>query len=235
MALLGRATMVAIYDLEAGWESRHDAWHSHEHMPERVGIPGFRRGRRYLADGGGARCFVLYEADSLDVLTSDAYLERLNHPTPWSSEIMPHFRNMVRTLCRVTVSRGRGVGGRMAVVPLSPEPARAEELRGRIAGDLATLVGQPGVLAAHVLEADGAASRIETREKELRGRSDSVADWLLVVEGYEPPGPVLAEGPLGRDALLDDGAASVGEVASYSLAVLLDESRTDRPGASRSR
>ena len=27
-------------------------WHSREHMPERVGIPGFRRGRRYLAVSG---------------------------------------------------------------------------------------------------------------------------------------------------------------------------------------
>src|SRR6201999_3863034 len=26
----------------------HD-WHINEHMPERVGIPGFRRGRRYIA------------------------------------------------------------------------------------------------------------------------------------------------------------------------------------------
>jgi hypothetical protein len=82
MALMGPATMVAIYDLEEEWESKHDDWHSHEHMHERVGIPGFLRGRRYVADGDGTRCFVLYEVDSLDVLTSDAYLERLNNPTP---------------------------------------------------------------------------------------------------------------------------------------------------------
>ena len=43
MALLGQAAMVAIYDLEAGWEAKHDDWHSHEHMHERVGIPGFLR------------------------------------------------------------------------------------------------------------------------------------------------------------------------------------------------
>ena len=103
MSLIGSAAMVAIYDVEGGWEDRHDHWHSHEHMEERVGIPGFLRGRRYLAEGPGTRCFILYEATSLDVLTSEAYLACLNHPTAWSSQTMPHFRNVTRTLCQVRV------------------------------------------------------------------------------------------------------------------------------------
>jgi hypothetical protein len=39
-------------------------WHNREHMPERAGIPGFRRGRRYIATAGGPEYFNLYEADS---------------------------------------------------------------------------------------------------------------------------------------------------------------------------
>ncbi len=224
MALVGLATMVAIYDLEDGWESKHDDWHSHEHMFERVCIPGFLRGRCYVADGDGARCFVLYEADSLDVLTSDAYLERLNNPTPWSLETMPHFQNMIRTLCRVTVSTGQGLGGKMAYVSLSPDPSRAGDLRKWIAENLATLVEQPGALGAHLLEGDDAASRVESREKELRGNADAVADWLMVIEGYSPLGSVFDQGALGQDALLEMGAASVGNVGNYSLGALLAES-----------
>jgi hypothetical protein len=216
--------MIAIYDLDDGWDETHDDWHSHEHMHERVRIPGFLRGRRYVADRDAKRCFVLYEADSLDVLTSQAYLECLNNPTPLSLETMPHFRNMTRTLSRVTVSVGRGLGGKMAYIPLSPESSRVSEFRNGIEKILEGLVKQPGTLAAHLLEADGEASRIQTKEKELRGDSDSVADWLLIVEGYRPQTCVFETGPLTKNALSSMGAASVGNVSSYAFGALLDES-----------
>lgn len=222
MALEGQATMVAIYDLEAGWEAKHDDWHSHEHMEERVGIPGFLRGRRYLADGKGTRCFVFYEAESLEALISDDYFERLNNPTSWSSELMPHFRNMTRTLCRITVTVGKGTGGKMSYVPLSPKPGQAKSLRNWIAKTIAPLGGQQGILGAHLLEGDDEASRIQTREKELRG-GDEVADWLLLLEGYDFPDSIFEKGPLQQCALLENGASMVGEITNYTLGAILME------------
>jgi hypothetical protein len=46
------------------------AWHIQEHIPERVGIPGFRRGRRYVAVTPDTRpeFFTLYETDTMQVL-----------------------------------------------------------------------------------------------------------------------------------------------------------------------
>jgi hypothetical protein len=228
MSLIGSAAMVAIYDVDGGWEDRHDHWHSHEHMEERVGIPGFLRGRRYLAEGPGTRCFVLYEASSLDVLTSEAYLACLNHPTAWSSQTMPHFRNVTRTLCQVRVSVGAGLGGKMAYVPLSAAPSHADALRRGVEERFSELVGQPGILAAHLLEGDACASSIQTKEKELRGQSDSVADWLLVVEGYVGPAHALETGPLSGQVLTGLGAASVGAVSSYTLGALLGEGDSSR-------
>lgn len=226
MALLGQAVMVAMYDLEPGWEDKHDDWHSHEHMEERVSIPGFLRGRRYLSDVEGAwpRCFVYYEAETLEALSSDDYFARLDNPTKWSSTTMPHFRDMMRTLCQVTVSAGQGAGGRMAYVSLSPEAARADELRAWLADTLPALCAEPGILAAHLFEGDEAASSIQTKEKELRGSADKIADWLLLVEGYGFPAPIFESGPLQRQTLLDNGAASVGKIASYTLGALLADS-----------
>ena len=43
--------------------------HNREQMPERVGIPGFGRGRRYIAKHGTPEFFILYEADSAEVLS----------------------------------------------------------------------------------------------------------------------------------------------------------------------
>jgi hypothetical protein len=56
-----------------------ERWYIREHLQERVGIKGFRFGRRYeLVSGGDRRFFAFYEVESPDVLSSPAYLERLN-------------------------------------------------------------------------------------------------------------------------------------------------------------
>jgi hypothetical protein len=59
MALHSDAAMIMFYDVASGAEDDHDDWHTHEHMPERVSIPGFLRGSRWTGadgnwDGGSA-------------------------------------------------------------------------------------------------------------------------------------------------------------------------------------
>ena len=47
MALLGKAAIAMWWDMAAHWRAEFEDWHSHEHFPERMGIPGFRRGSRW--------------------------------------------------------------------------------------------------------------------------------------------------------------------------------------------
>ena len=96
MALLGSAAMLLWYDIIPEEIAEHDDWHTRQHFPERVGIPGFIRAQRWVASSQGSRYFVVYEVTGIDVLSSALYLERLNNPTPWTSRIMPSFRDMVR-------------------------------------------------------------------------------------------------------------------------------------------
>jgi len=51
---------------------------------------------------------VLYELEKYEILTSRGYLDRLNAPTVWSTKMMPHHLNMVRSQCRVGASFGGG-------------------------------------------------------------------------------------------------------------------------------
>src|SRR5262249_45357292 len=69
-------------------------WHNREHMPERVGIPGFRRGRRYIALDARPEFFTLYETDGPHTLSGAEYLTRLNNPTPWTLRATRAFRNV---------------------------------------------------------------------------------------------------------------------------------------------
>ncbi len=75
---------VAIWNgiAEEGRKDFYD-WHLHEHMPERLGIPGFLRGRRYRAADKETKpeFFTLYETSTFEVIQGLDYLNRLNAPT----------------------------------------------------------------------------------------------------------------------------------------------------------
>src|SRR4051812_11841427 len=126
--MLGRAAVTMWWDITPDVKPEWEDWHSHEHMPERLGIPGFLRGTRWSALSGEPSYFVLYEAARLATVTEGPYLERLNAPTPWSQKMMPHHRNMVRSLCRVRASFGAGVGQAVATIRFSPARGKARVL-----------------------------------------------------------------------------------------------------------
>ena len=111
MSLLGKATVAMWWSIRPEKRSEFSDWHSHEHFPERMSIPGFRRGSRWTSTLDGEGFFVLYELETYETLTSKGYLDRLNAPTPWSTKMMPHHLNMVRSQCRVGASFGGGLAG----------------------------------------------------------------------------------------------------------------------------
>lgn len=186
MGLVGGGVLAIWNDIAPGDEAEFNHWHTREHVPERVGIPGFLRGRRYAATAGSPAYFTLYETDSVATLSGPAYLARLNDPTPWTRRALPLFRNTNRSACRVTLSLGHGVGGALGTLRLEPLPSREEELRAWLTGTtLPALVDRPGIVGAHLCEADLSATRVPTEERKLRDREDAIARWVLLVEGME--------------------------------------------------
>ena len=167
-------------------EARNDflEWHNREHMPERVGIPGFRRGRRYLAIDGAPEYFNLYEADSVETLGGQDYRNRLDAPTPWTQRVLPHFRNVSRCVTRVAFTHGVGSGGIMLTLRFAIDAVRhdgtVEALRRRI---LPAVVYRKGVCGVHLCLADHAVSGIATAERRTRADSEDVPSWVLLVEG----------------------------------------------------
>lgn len=225
MTMLGNGCFVAWYDVKPGEEAAHDHWHAHEHMIERVAIPGFLRGQRYHALAAGPRVCIIYQVDALATLTSPAYLERLNNPTPWTNRIMASFAGMNRTLARVVASFGHGLGGSLLTIRLAPRPGEAAALEGWLTSKaLPELARRSGASGAHLLMADRGASALKTEEKRLRGTADEIADWIVLVEGHDRAAIEHAGAELaGADGLVAHGAAAGFTAGLYGLVFTLDE------------
>jgi len=184
-------------------------------MPERAAIPGFLRGRRYIAVDGAPEFFNLYETASTAVLAGNDYLERLNHPTPWTVATVKHFRGVARSLCEVAHSRGEGEGGLIATYRYDVADADAARHRKAMRDALDRLVDSNGIAGAHLLVADTDASAIETAEKRARASGTEVPRWVVLVEGWGDAEAFAAQ----ADAFADDGAFAglSPDVAVYRL------------------
>jgi hypothetical protein len=208
MSLLGKAAMLLSFDIVQDAIPEHDDWHTHEHLPERLSIPGFLRGTRWVALQGQPRYFVIYEVEQLATLTSSAYLERLNNPSPWTSKVMPHYRGMTRGFCSVAGSFGLGIGHAALLIRFKPAPETASSLRKWLLQDiLPPLPSRPGVGSVHLFE--GAVTPGMTNEQRLRG-VDAGVDWALLVTGYgEEALAGLAQADLGNAQLEKQGATGI--------------------------
>jgi hypothetical protein len=214
MALQGQAALAMWWDMAADRLADFEHWHTHEHFPERLAIPGFLRAARWRDAGGGEGIFVMYELASHDVLSSPAYAASLNTPTPWSVRMMPHHRNMVRSQCRVLESHGGAIGRHALTLRLSPRAGSdGAQLRAALAPLVSALPLRSGLGGAHLLQ-HRAPAMAATTEQKIRG-ADAFADWVLVVTGYDLATlQTLAQAELSDAALVAMGAAP-GSIAGF--------------------
>lgn len=177
------AAVAMWWSVDAADRAEFHEWHSKEHLPERLGIPGFRRGTRWQ-DGEGGAFFVLYELADPAVLTSAGYLARLNDPTPWSIAMMPRHRGMVRSQCRIRAASGQGVARILHTIRLSPRAGQQDRLESHLRGLVAEAPRVPGLTRALLLQTQ-TPDAAPTAEQKIRG-GDGVADWILLVGGHDP-------------------------------------------------
>jgi hypothetical protein len=218
MSLLGKAAVDMWWNIRPAQRAEFGDWHSHEHFPERMSIPGFRRGSRWTSATDAEGFFVLYELERYETLTSQGYLDRLNAPTPWSTKMMPHHLNMVRSQCRIVASFGGGVATSLATIRLSPEAAREANLKAALAQSLQDCASKPGLAGAHLLVTDTPKMNAPTAEQQIRG-VDGAADWIVLLSGYDPGAlQATVENRFSSPVLHDLGAREGAVTGRYRLA-----------------
>lgn len=196
--------LLVLNDVVEACDEEFNRWYQQQHIPERLGVPGFRTARRYRAVDGQPAYMAVYECESIDVLRSKAYLERLANPTDWTRKVMPSFRNMLRSACRETWSVGAGVGGGAIVVQCKPTQGRDDAARRFVKDSLAPgLMQSASLVRMSLWEGDAAFTGGPSPEMALRGGFDKSADWVLFLESYD-----LAKTALALDTQLSAGAAA---------------------------
>ena len=200
------------------------AWHGQEHMPERVSIPGFNCGRRFLARQADLQFFKLYETQSPEVVRGPEYKARLDSPTPRTLSAVKHFRNVARSLCRVLVKHevgesGLGQGGLMATLRYdigeADEALHLDIFKQTI---IPRLAFSAGISSVSLLVADRVASGYVNAEQRARGAANLVPPIVLMVEGWadEDHFTKLLESNLAPEALAQIGLNGGAILGTYS-------------------
>ncbi len=160
------------------------AWHLQEHMPERLGIAGFLRGRRFRAADKATHpeFFTLYETATFQVTQGIDYLNRLDAPTPWTKRATSRFLTTSRALGRVLASFGTGPGGAVLTMRFDVQDDAAQAETMALAQLLLTVSSKPEITGAHLLRADQDASQSKTAESRDRTDIEAPARWVILVE-----------------------------------------------------
>ena len=187
MALAGNALIAIWNDIAAELREDFFEWHPREHMVERLGIPGFIRGRRCIAVNADVEFLTLYEVADADVLVSDVYKQRLTNPTPWSTKTLPAFRNNVRGACRIHLTEGYAMGGFVHTVRVRAAEGQERRFVDTLRKDiLAGLVDKPRITGVHLVENE--VSLTAGNAGNQRGRVISLPHIVVLIEGSAADG-----------------------------------------------
>ena len=149
MPIAGKGMLLTSMNVDAINEAEFNRWYDREHLEERVAMPGFLEARRYVAHQGELKYLSLYSTETIDVLDSPFYRTALANQTAWSKANIARFKNMIRAVARISISRGQGRGAALGIVRL--RPVDKDKLRTALRDQL-----EPGkldgLISIHLLE-----------------------------------------------------------------------------------
>jgi len=187
MPLAGKGMLLTSMDIDPAHEADFNRWYDREHLEERVAIEGFIEARRYVSEEGSLPKYLsLYSTETFEVLDSPAYRKALANQTEWSKANIARFENMVRSVARITISRGTGRGAWLSLFRLRPSRGKADELRAQLQ-DALDPEGLDGIISMHLLESDPRLSRPLTAN--ASASDEGASDWFWLIDHIDANPP----------------------------------------------
>ena len=179
MPLAGKGMLLTSMDIDPSDEAEFNRWYDREHLEERVAIPGFLEARRYVAHEGKPKYLSLYSTETFEVLDSPAYRTALANQTDWSKANIARFKNMIRAVARITISRGQGRGAALGIIRLRPSRRSEEKLRAALRDQLDPRE-LDGIISMHLIESDPELSRPITDDPSAP--NPGAGDWFVLID-----------------------------------------------------
>ena len=179
MPLAGKGMLLTSMDIDPGHEADFNRWYDREHLIERVAIDGFLEARRYIAHQGSPKYLCLYSTETFEVLDSPAYRDALRTPTEWSKTNLARFKNMIRTIARITISHGQGRGAALGIIRLRPAEGARDKLRASLRDQLDP-EQRDGIISMHLIESDPALSKPLTDDPPVS--DPGAGDWFVLID-----------------------------------------------------
>ncbi len=221
MALLGKAVLGVWNEVDPTIEDSFNDWYLTEHIPERTAVPGMLRGRRYRALSGSPKYMALYEATSLDVLTTGAYRTQLDHPTPWTRYVMAGFTFALRGICEVIATSGQGVGGFATVIHFHPAPGAETRLRAWVKAQVTALPTVRQIAAAHAWSGDTSEPLSPTSALAAKRSPDRPVEWVLAIEAADADALDAARAAVLASDPAAHGAEDIKPYPNYQLLYIM--------------
>ncbi|MFN0160755.1 MAG: hypothetical protein ACKVQQ_05965 [Burkholderiales bacterium] len=174
-------------DIREDMRAEFHNWHSLEHIPERVAIPGFVRGQRWFGQDSAPQYLTTYLTADAAVLTSAAYLSRLNAPTPWTLRTVAAFVGTCRAAGTVAWQEDRSTGECGSILTARINQAVGDPaalVRAWSTGALQTLAGTDGVGCVRLVVTTAAASQLPTAERAVRSGDLDEPQLIVLAEGF---------------------------------------------------
>jgi hypothetical protein len=97
MALMaGNALLVVQVEIDPVDDEEFNRWYDEEHIPEKLGEPGFLTARRFKASDGECKYLVVYELENAADATSPSYLNK--QQSEWSKSMLARWKNWNRSV-----------------------------------------------------------------------------------------------------------------------------------------
>jgi hypothetical protein len=175
--------LLAIWSTVASdFETDYLHWLTREHVFERVGTRGFRAGSVYRRRGSApSEYLILYTLESSAVMSSAAYRERLDNPTPWTQRVMPQLQKFRRGGGTITAHAGHAdaMGAQIAVARLDHAVPAA------MLDSFTRLAELDRITRVRVMNVAPDATAISTREKSMRTSDEGTFCGVIVIDALD--------------------------------------------------
>ena len=221
MPLAGKGMLLTSMNIEPSDEPEFNRWYDREHLEERVAIPGFLEARRYVAHDGNPKYLSLYSTETFEVLDSPAYRTALANQTAWSKANIARFKDMIRGVARITVSRGTGRGAALGIIRLRPAAGGEDKLRTAVRDKLDP-AKLDGIISMHLIENDPVLSKPLTDDPSAP--NPGAGDWFILIDATD-----VSAVPSASVHFTDNTAFKPLVVSSGVYRLMWDIAKSDLP------